>query len=195
MDSSGVEITFDGHAKKGVLEQMYQNRVIFLLEKNCPVYCRFCFRKHKSSRKENNPTRAQIVDAIGCVEQNSDIKEVLITGGEPLLNKPNIETTLQGLIPIDHIQVIRIATRSVAYFPDLFLKDDAAYIKYLIEKNHKCLNNGKRIEIGIHFVHPDEISIQSLDIISQFVKNGIQVYVQTPFLKDINTDPTMLAEG
>ncbi len=193
LDSSGGKITFDGHAKKGVLEQMYQNRVIFLLEKNCPVYCRFCFRKHKSSRKENNPTRNQITDAIGYVEQNPDIKEVLITGGEPLLNKPNIETALHGLIPINHIQVIRIATRSVAYFPDLFLRDDAGYIKYLIEKNNQCLEHDKRIEIGIHFVHPDEISIQSLTIISQFVKNGIQVYVQTPFLKDINTDPAVLS--
>jgi L-lysine 2,3-aminomutase len=45
---------------------------------------------------------------------------------------------------------------------------------------------GKRIEIATHFIHPDEISLQSLDIISSFVNSGMAVYVQTPFLNDCN---------
>jgi len=52
LDPTGHEITFDGHFKQGLLEQMYQNRVIFLLDMHCPVYCRFCFRKHKNLRQE-----------------------------------------------------------------------------------------------------------------------------------------------
>jgi sulfatase maturation enzyme AslB (radical SAM superfamily) len=48
--------TWIGQFHQGLLEQMYQNRVIFLLNMSCPVYCRFCFRKHKESRNEANPT-------------------------------------------------------------------------------------------------------------------------------------------
>ncbi|OQY53325.1 MAG: hypothetical protein B6230_00425 [Desulfobacteraceae bacterium 4572_89] len=60
LDPMGHEITFDGHFKQGLLEQMYQNRVIFLLDMHCPVYCRFCFRKHKSLRQEKSPCVADV---------------------------------------------------------------------------------------------------------------------------------------
>ncbi|MBU1195849.1 MAG: radical SAM protein [Proteobacteria bacterium] len=194
LDETGETLTFDGHFKDGVLEQMYQNRVIFLLDKHCPVYCRFCFRKHKSTRKQNNPSPRDVQKAVEYVESHPLIHEILITGGEPLLNRPNIEIALNGLMKIGHVKTIRIASRSVSYYPELFLKNNQAYIHYLIEKNSQCEKNGKRIELGIHFVHPDEVSIQSLDIISRFVKNGIQVYVQTPFLKGLNDDGKTLKD-
>jgi len=188
LDPSGKSITFDGHLKKGVLEQMYQNRVIFLLDMTCPVYCRFCFRKHKSNRKEKTPTKEDILAAADHVRNHPAIREILITGGEPLLNKANLETAINDLMTIDHVTVIRIATRSIAYFPELFLKDEKALIRYLVDKNVQCRSHGKRIEIGVHFVHPDEVSIQSLEIISLLVQKGIQVYVQTPFLNGLNTE-------
>ena len=194
LDLAGHVITFDGHFKKGVLEQMYQNRVIFLLDMHCPVYCRFCFRKHKKKRKEKTPTPAEVMAAVDHVKADSNIREILITGGEPLLNKANLETALNGLMTIDHVQTIRIATRSIAYFPDLFLSDNSSYIQYLLDKNVQYLKHGKQIEIGVHFVHPDEVSIQSLSIISKLVQNGIQVYVQTPFLNGLNTNGETLGQ-
>jgi lysine 2,3-aminomutase len=57
---SGHTNTWIGQFHQGLLEQMYQNRVIFLLNMSCPVYCRFCFRKHKESRNETNPTAADV---------------------------------------------------------------------------------------------------------------------------------------
>jgi KamA family protein len=188
LDLSGKPITFDGHFKKGVLEQMYQNRVIFLLDMTCPVYCRFCFRKHKSNRKEKTPAKADVLAAVSYVRTHPAIREILITGGEPLINRVNLETALNGLLTVRHIDVIRIATRSVAYYPELFLKNNKDLIQYLVHKNDQCRSHGKRIEVGVHFVHPDEVSIQSLEIISSLVQEGIQVYVQTPFLNGLNTD-------
>ncbi|MCM2285960.1 MAG: radical SAM protein [Desulfobacula sp.] len=188
LDLSGKPITFDGHFKSGVLEQMYQNRVIFLLDMTCPVYCRFCFRKHKSNRKEKTPSGADVLAAVNHVQGHPSIREILITGGEPLLNRPNLEAALNSLMTIGHVDVIRIATRSVAYYPELFLKDTGGLIQYLIDKNDQCRSHGKRIEMGLHFVHPDEVSVQSLEIISAWVQKGIQVYVQTPFLNGLNTD-------
>ncbi|MEJ2170071.1 MAG: hypothetical protein P8X90_31615 [Desulfobacterales bacterium] len=55
-------------------------------------------------------------------------------------------------------------------------------------KNLELQQLGKRMEIATHFIHPDEISLDSLDIIATLVKNGIGVYVQTPFLNNCNDE-------
>ncbi len=193
LDPRGHTITFDGHFKNGLLEQMYQNRVIFLLTMRCPVYCRFCFRKHKSFRREKSPGVADVQRAVDGVKELPLVKEILITGGEPLINRKNMEAALDGLMEIDHVRTLRIATRSISYYPHLFLKNNREYLSYLKSKQAACIKKGKRIEIGVHFVHPDEVSVQSLDIISDLVKSGICVYVQTPFLNKLNNSGTVLA--
>jgi lysine 2,3-aminomutase len=193
LETKGHTITFDGHFKKGLLEQMYQNRVIFLLTMKCPVYCRFCFRKHKSFRREKSPSVADVQKAVARVKDLPRVNEILITGGEPLLNRKNMETALDGLMEIDHVRTLRIATRSIAYYPHLFLKNNREYLRYLKSKQADCLKKGKRMEIGVHFVHPDEVSLASLDIISDLVKSGIPVYVQTPFLNKVNNSGPVLA--
>jgi lysine 2,3-aminomutase len=96
LDPKGHTLTFDGHFKKGLLEQMYQNRVIFLLTMRCPVYCRFCFRKHKDFRREKSPCVADVQKAVEQVKDLPLVKEILITGGEPLLNRKNMEAALDG---------------------------------------------------------------------------------------------------
>jgi lysine 2,3-aminomutase len=67
LDDTGHTNTWIGQFHQGLLEQMYQNRVIFLLNMSCPVYCRFCFRKHKESRNETNPTPADVKRAVDHV--------------------------------------------------------------------------------------------------------------------------------
>ncbi len=188
LDSIGFTNTWIGQFHDGLLEQMYQNRVIFLLNMSCPVYCRFCFRKHKDSRNEANPTPADVKKAVAHVENSPRIKEIVVTGGDPFLNRDNMAATLDGLAEVDHVQTLRLATRSVAYYPDLFLKNESAYISYLKEKNHKLQRLGKRMEVATHFIHPDEVSPESLDIISDLVGAGIAVYIQTPFLSGCNDE-------
>ena len=186
LDSGGHTNTWIGQFHDGLLEQMYQNRVIFLLNMSCPVYCRFCFRKHKDSRNEQNPEVDDVKKAIQHVEDSPSIKEIVVTGGDPFMNRANMAATIDGLMQVDHVQTIRLATRSVSYYPDLFLKNESAYLKYLKQKNFELQQRGKRMEVATHFIHPDEVSPESLDIISDLVNNGIAVYIQTPFLKDCN---------
>ncbi len=140
LDPRGHTLTFDGHFKKGLLEQMYQNRVIFLLDMRCPVYCRFCFRKHKSFRREKSPSATDVQRAVDGVKNQPLVKEILITGGEPLLNRKNMEAALDGLMEIDHVKSLRIATRSIAYYPHLFLKNNREYLRYLKKKQTACFD-------------------------------------------------------
>jgi L-lysine 2,3-aminomutase len=186
LDPAGHTNTWIGQFHQGLLEQMYQNRVIFLLNMSCPVYCRFCFRKHKEARNEANPTPADVQRAVGHVARSPAIKEIVITGGDPFMNRKNLAAAIDGLMAVDHVQTLRLATRSIAYYPHLFLGDDGELLNYLKRKRLALGQRGKRMEVATHFIHPDEISPQSLRIITDLVKNGIPVYVQTPFLNDCN---------
>lgn len=188
LDPMGHKNTWIGQFHQGLLEQMYQNRVIFLLNMGCPVYCRFCFRKHKDSRNEENPCVEDVKQAIEHVAKSPTIKEIVVTGGDPFMNKTNMKATIDGLMEIPHVQTVRLATRSVAYYPDLFLGDDEWYMKFLKGKNMELQRHGKRMEIATHFIHPDEVSPESLEIITDLVRSGIAVYIQTPFLKDCNDE-------
>ena len=186
LDPVGHTNTWIGQFHQGLLEQMYQNRVIFLLNMSCPVYCRFCFRKHKESRNETNPSPADVAQAVEHVAASPSIKEIVITGGDPFMNRPNLAAAIDGLMTIAHVQTLRLATRSIAYHPHMFLSDDAGLLTYLKRKNLELQEHGKRMEVATHFIHPDEISPQSLRIIAELVQNGITVYVQTPFLNNCN---------
>ncbi|WDP90485.1 MAG: radical SAM protein [Desulfobacter sp.] len=193
LESVGHTNTWIGQFHDGLLEQMYQNRVIFLLNMSCPVYCRFCFRKHKDARNEANPTPADVNRAVAHVNASPAVKEIVVTGGDPFMNRANMAATIDGLMAVDHVQTLRLATRSVAYYPDLFLKDEGAYLKYLKQKSWELQQHGKRMEVATHFIHPDEVSPESLEIISDLVRSGIAVYIQTPFLSDCNdTGPELV---
>lgn len=186
LDSKGHKTTWAGQFIEGLIEQMYPNRVIFMLNMTCPVYCRFCFRKHKDSRNERNPTIKEINAAVKYVKNSPLIKEILITGGDPFLSKDNLFVAINGLMHIDHVQTLRLATRSISNYPELFLKDNSFLLSLIKEKNVELQKVGKRLEIATHFIHPDEISSQSLKIITDLVNNGIRVYIQTPFLNNCN---------
>ncbi len=186
LESTGHTNTWIGQFHDGLLEQMYRNRVIFLLNMTCPVYCRFCFRKHKDSRNEKNPAQKDVMTAVQHIKNSPSIKEIVVTGGDPFLNRKNMAATIDGLMTISHVQCLRLATRSISYYPELFLENESAYLKYIKQKNLELQQHGKRMEVATHFIHPDEISPESLDIISDLVKNGIAVYVQTPFLNKCN---------
>ncbi len=186
LDTVGNTNTWIGQFHQGLLEQMYANRVIFLLNMSCPVYCRFCFRKHKESRNESNPSRKDIIKAVEHIRDSPTVKEIIITGGDPFMNRGNMDCAVDSLAEIEHVRALRLATRSIAYFPHMFLADDGEYLAWLKEKNLALQRKGKRLEVATHFIHPDEVSPQSLDIISDLVRNGITVYIQTPFLKGCN---------
>lgn len=187
-DLTGQADTWTGHFHRGILEQMYQNRAVLLLNMSCPVYCRFCFRKHKASRNQPRPTPEDVKEATEYIRQSPSIKEVLLTGGDPFLNRETLLYAIDRLKDVSHVQTLRIGTRSVSYYPDLFYADNAAWLKTLKMKGSELRQKGRRMEIGTHFIHPDEVSPESLDIISDLVKHGITVYVQTPFLKGCNEE-------
>lgn len=186
LNDEGFMHTWVGQFHRGIIEQMYRNRIIFILNMACPVYCRFCFRKHKECRNQKAPKQEHVKNALIYVRSSPDIKEIVLTGGDPFMNRATLTYAIDGLKEVAHVQSLRLATRSISYYPHLFYANNAFWLNYLKRKQLELEAKDKRIEVATHFIHPDEVSIESLDIISELSHCGIPVYIQTPFLNNCN---------
>ncbi|MBN1196978.1 MAG: radical SAM protein [Candidatus Aminicenantes bacterium] len=186
LNPDGSVHTWVGQFHRGIVEQMYCNRIIFILNMSCPVYCRFCFRKHKECRNQKAPTQDHVRNALLYVRNSPQINEIVLTGGDPFMNRATLSYAIDGLKEIPHVRALRVATRSIAYYPHLFHANNEFWLNFLKRKYLELEARGKRLEVATHFIHPDEVSIESLDIITELTRNGITVYVQTPLLNDCN---------
>ena len=186
LDPTGQVHTWVGQFFRGIVEQMYRNRVIFVMNMACPVYCRFCFRKHKECRNQRSPTKQHVKQAVAYIKDMPEIKEIVLTGGDPFMNRATLRHAINELAKVPHVRTLRVASRAISYFPEMFLSGDASWNRYLIRTNLELLEKSKRLEVATHFIHPDELSVSTLDIISQLVLNGIPVYVQTPYVRGCN---------
>lgn len=186
LDGEGLVHTWVGQFHSGVIERMYRNRIIMILNMTCPVYCRFCFRKHKECRHEKPPTVADVRRGVDYVASHPEITEVVLTGGDPFMNRATLTTAVEGLLEVDHVRCLRLATRALSYHPALFTRRNGFWMKYVTRAQERAAQRGKRVEVATHFIHPDELSLRSLDLIAELVSSGVAVYVQTPLLGGIN---------
>jgi lysine 2,3-aminomutase len=186
LDPQGEVHTWVGQFFRGIVEQMYVNRCIFVMSMACPVYCRFCFRKHKECRNQKAPTKEHVKQAIAYIQTVPDVVEVVLTGGDPFMNRATLQYAVQELGRVPHVRVVRLASRAVSYYPDLFLKDESYWLNYLVRTGLELRQKQKRLELATHFLHPDEISIDALHVVAHLVEHGVPVYVQTPFVRGCN---------
>ena len=192
LSPEGQVHTWIGQFHQGVVEQMYENRVILVLHMSCPVYCRFCFRKHKETREQAPPTVADVDAALDYISGNDRIREVVLTGGEPLMNRKTVEQSIYGLARIPHVETVRLAARTISYHPQMLRRRGDFWVRFLIKARDDLAIVGKHLEIAGHFIHPDEASVASLEVIAELARNGIPVYIQTPFLAGCNDDGEVL---
>lgn len=166
------------------LVHKYPDRVLFLVNNQCAVYCRFCTRKRKVGTKNMRITPGTIKAGIKYIRETPAVKDVLISGGDPLLLDDNlIEYILAGLRAIKHVTIIRIGSRVPCTLPMRVTKKLAA----LIKQYHP-------VYINIHFNHPDEITLESAEACRRLADAGIPLGSQTVLLKGINDDPEIIKQ-
>ena len=106
------------------LQHKYNQTVLMLVTNKCTSYCRYCFRK----RLVGIPTKdlvERFEDAVDYLQTHKKVNNVLLSGGDPLtLETGIIDRFLKELIPIKHLDFIRIGTKSLVTFPDRILKDE-----------------------------------------------------------------------
>ena len=89
------------------LVHKYPDRVLFLVSSQCPMYCRFCTRKRKVGRPEMTISDTTIRAGLDYLQRNTHIREVLLSGGDPLLlADKSLEKILQALRKIPHIEAV-----------------------------------------------------------------------------------------
>jgi lysine 2,3-aminomutase len=127
-------------------------------------------------------SRKTINGGLKYLQQTPAIKDVLVSGGDPLLlDDTRLDYILSGLRAIKHIDIIRIGTRVPCTLPMRVTKKLAATIK----RHHP-------VYINIHFNHPEEITPEAAVACNRLADAGIPLGSQTVLLKGINDDPEII---
>jgi len=157
----------------------YPDRCLFLVTSYCPLYCRYCTRKRKWVDEDGTTGQRKIEAMIDYVAQHPEIRDIIISGGDPLsLSLNYLEKILAGLRAIPHVEIIRFGSRVPVFLPQRI--DDE--LCSLLEKYHP-------IWINTHFNHPNEITPESAAACDRLLRAGIPVNNQAVLLRGVNDCP------
>lgn len=161
-----------------IITQRYPDRLIIKVTNICGMFCRFCQRRRLIGETDTHASLDDIKDAIDYVEQNPNIRDVLITGGDALmLSDEVLEWILRSLRQIPHVEIIRIGTRAPVTLPQRITKD----LVDMLKKYHP-------IYINTHFNHPREITKDSKRACEMLADGGIPLGNQMVLLNGVNND-------
>ena len=154
----------------------YPDRVLLLVTLQCAMYCRHCTRRRAVGEEDKPITEAQLQKAIAYIRTHTEIRDVLISGGDPLtMSTEKIEHIIASLRAIDHVEIIRIGTRVPVVMPMRITQE----LTDMLRKYHP-------IWINTHFNHPNEITPESARACAAIVDAGIPLGNQTVLLRGVN---------
>lgn len=161
----------------GKITRRYPNKLIINVTNACPMYCRHCQRRRLIGNVDKHTSKKDIDESIDFIENHQTIREVLVTGGDALL-LPNkrLEYIFNRLSDIDHVEVIRTGTRTLATLP------------FRIDEKLAELLREYRVQLATHFNHACEITPQAVNAIDILVDHGILVRNQMVLLHNVNDD-------
>lgn len=163
----------------GGITRRYPDRLILNVTSECGSYCRFCQRKRNIKKKATEITTDALEESIQYIRDNAEIRDVLITGGDPLtLSDKRLQQILAAVRSIEHVEIIRIGTRMPIYVPMRITSDLCEILKKF-----------SPLYINIHVNHPLEINYESGKAIEKLVEAGIPVSNQMVMLNGVNNDP------
>ena len=182
----------DDSPVQGIIHR-YPNKVLFLSNHSCPVYCRFCTRSYmvgestaSVSKSHNVPMPNNWHDAINYIINNENIEDVVVSGGDVYtLPAKHLKTLLTELLNIQSVKRVRIATKSLAVLPTKFLSSDG-WASAIIDANTLALKKRKQFSIQTHFNHANEITWITKKAADLLFDHGIKVRNQTVLMKNIN---------
>ncbi|NCB02679.1 MAG: KamA family radical SAM protein [Spirochaetia bacterium] len=159
----------------------YPDRVLFLTTSFCSTYCRYCTRSRMVGGHDE-VLEPHWKEAIEYIRETEAIRDVIISGGDPLtLSDEKIEWLLKEITSIDHIEMVRIGTKVPTVMP-----------QRITPKLIKILKRYKPIYMSIHATHPDEITKESSLALNRLSDAGVVLGSQTVLLKGVNDSVEIL---
>jgi lysine 2,3-aminomutase len=165
---------------KGIVHR-YPDRVLFTVTQVCSNYCRYCTRSHSVGRLDKLG-RQDFEKAFNYISSHKEVRDVLISGGDPLtLSDEILDYILSNIRSIEHVEIIRIGTRIPVVLPQRVTDN----LINILRKYHPLF-------ISLHFSHPDEITAECTKACNKLADGGFPLGSQTVLLKGINDNvPTM----
>ncbi len=164
------------------LVHRYPDRVLFLVTDRCAAYCRYCTRSRLVSNASGYDFQPQFDKQIEYIAKTPTIRDVLLSGGDPLLlNDEKLENLLSRLRAIPHVEFLRIGTRIPIFLPQRITPALCA----LLRRFHPLF-------ISVHANHPRELTTEVRDALGRLADVGIPLGNQSVLLRHVNDDATVM---
>jgi lysine 2,3-aminomutase len=186
-DTTGEEDPLKEENGIPFLTHRYPDRCLLIVSNTCAMYCRFCTRKRKVGEVLKNPSREDISKAIDYIKNHKEIRDVILSGGDPfLLSDKLLEDILIEIRKIPHIEMIRIGTRVPCVMPQRITDNLCSILKKY--------NKNPQLYINTHFEYPEEITEKSRIACGKLIDAGIPLGNQSVLLKNVNDKPGVIKE-
>jgi lysine 2,3-aminomutase len=160
----------------------YPDRVLFLVTDRCAASCRYCTRSRLVSNASGYDFHPEFDRQIAYIGQHPEIRDVLLSGGDPLLlSDDKLESLLGRLRAISHVEFLRIGSRIPTFLPQRITPELCAMLK----RFHPLF-------ISVHSNHPRELTTEVRDAVGRLADAGIPLGNQSVLLKHVNDDATVM---
>jgi len=158
------------------LTHRYPDRVLFLITDMCSMYCRHCTRRRFAGQTDNESPSERIQKGIDYIARTPEVRDVLLSGGDALMvSDKMLESIIQRLRAIPHVEIIRLGTRTPVVCPQRITDD----LVNMLKKYHP-------IWVNTHFNHPKEITPETIAACERMANAGIPLGNQSVLLRGVN---------
>ena len=162
----------------------YTDRALLLPTNRCGSYCRHCFRRRLAGRADQNATEFEISTALRYIRMHTEVREVILSGGDPLmLSDDMLFSLLDRIKRIPHVRVVRIHSRMPVVNPYRITNE-------LVEG----LARFRPLWLVLHVNHPREVTPIAENRWRKLTASGIPLLNQTVLLKGVNDHADTLKE-
>jgi lysine 2,3-aminomutase len=178
-DASGTDpLGEEAHLAAPGLVRRYRDRALALITSECALVCRHCTRKNSWPALRPSTTRVFLRRIVTTVARLPDIREVIVSGGDPLLlNEDLLDWFLGALRAIPHVAVLRVGTRVPAVLPMRITRALCA-----------CLQRHRPLWVNTQFNHPRELTPAAAQACERLLRAGLPVSNQAVLLRGVNDD-------
>ncbi|MBL6919797.1 MAG: KamA family radical SAM protein [Puniceicoccaceae bacterium] len=160
----------------------YPDRVLFLVTDRCAAYCRYCTRSRLVSNAQDYNFHPEFESGLDYIRNHSEIRDVLLSGGDPLLlSDRKIDYLLGELNKIPHVEFVRIGSRIPVFLPQRITPELCEIFK----------KHGP-VWMSIHVNHPNECTLALRDACEQLTYAGVPIGNQSVLLRDVNDNAEVM---
>ena len=173
------------HSPQDILVHRYPDRALLFPTFECPMYCRYCFRK-ETLNDSKVKLHQSLPQALSYIRSQKQLEEIILSGGDPLmLSTAKLAKLFEGLHQAG-IKRLRIHSRMVVTLPQR-INDE---LTDLFTSHQPNFN----LKLVTHFNHPRELSRDAQLAIERLLKSGVRIFNQSVLLKGVNDHSTILAQ-